>query len=265
MPGVWILLLMCSGGLVGCGTLPSGHGWGEDATFVPGWQRLRESAVDAARDPWVWAPLAAAAVFQVDDWDHRVAHWALEGTPIFGSQRQAQKWSDDLRTASVIAHYATTLATPGGGEPAVWLRNKLQGALVGSAAVSATVLTTRTLKTNVDRRRPNDQGGESFPSGHTATSAAHTRLASRNLQVIPLSAGSRRGMDIGLYALTVGTSWARIEAGWHYPSDTLFSMALGNFIASFVNDAFLGLRKQDASVTLDARPGMIMLQWRRTF
>ena len=46
--------------------------------------------------------------------------------------------------------------------------------------------------------------------------------------------------------------WARIEAGWHYPSDTLFSMALGNFIASFVNDAFLGLQNDESGATVSA-------------
>ena len=50
--------------------------------------------------------------------------------------------------------------------------------------------------------------------------------------------------------LAIGTSWARIEAGWHYPSDTLFSMALGNFIASFVNDAFMGLSESSSALAL---------------
>jgi hypothetical protein len=89
--------------------------------------------------------------------------------------------------------------------------------------------------------------GESFPSGHTSSSAVHTRLASRNLQSIEMSEGARTALDIGLHALTFGTSWARIEAGWHYPADTLFSMALGNFIGSFINDAFLGLSASDSS------------------
>jgi hypothetical protein len=86
-----------------------------------------------------------------------------------------------------------------------------------------------------------------------------TRLASRNLRSIELPVGARRTMDIGLYALTIGTSWSRIEAGWHFPADTLFSMALGNFMASFVNDAFLGL---DASLSVAALPDGAIAQWR---
>ena len=223
---------------------------------------MRTAAVSAARDPWVWAPLAGAAVLQIDDLDQRTAEWAQEHTPIFGSQRNAENWSDDLRTASVLAHYATIVATPGGDDFGEWVENKARGALVDAAAVSATVAITRSLKTNVGRTRPNGQDDESFPSGHTSTSAVHTRLASRNLRSIDMSAGTRRTLDDGLYALTIGTSWSRIEAGWHFPADTMFSMALGNFIASFVNDAFLGLDTETASLTVATTPGGAIVQWR---
>ena len=39
--------------------------------------------------------------------------------------------------------------------------------------------------------------------------------------------------------LAAGTAWARVEGGVHYPSDNLFGAALGNFVATFVHDAFL--------------------------
>jgi membrane-associated phospholipid phosphatase len=260
---VFLALLLVS--TTACTTLPDGRGWGENATFTPGWQRLQESALNAARDPWVWAPLAGAAAFQIDNWDERAASWAQSHTPVFGSQRTAEHWSDDLRTASVLAHYATLAATPSGESPREWLTNKAKGTLVHVAAVSGTVLVTRTLKTTLDRERPNGLGGESFPSGHTSTSAVHTRLASRNLDSIAMSATARTSMDVGLYALTIGTSWARIEAGWHYPSDTLVGMALGNFLAAFVNDAFLGLEQHSNQVALAPLERGAMLQWSLRF
>jgi membrane-associated phospholipid phosphatase len=219
--------------------------------------------VNAARDPWVWAPLAGAAVLQIDDLDERSADWAREHTPIFGSQRNAEQWSDDLRTVSVLAHYATIVATPSGDDFGEWVANKARGTLVGVAAVSSTVLVTRSLKTSIGRERPNGRDDESFPSGHTSTSAVHTRLASRNLRSMEMSDGARLGLDVGLYALTIGTSWSRIEAGWHFPADTLFSMALGNFMASFVNDAFLGVdASPTASISVAAMPDGAILQWR---
>ncbi|HEY5754860.1 MAG TPA: phosphatase PAP2 family protein [Steroidobacter sp.] len=255
-------IVLCALLLSACGTLPDGKGWGEGATLTPGWERVRDSAANAAKDPWTWGPLIGAAVFQVDDFDRRTSDWAREHTPVFGSQRSAEQWSDDLRSASSIAHYATILVTPSGDKPGEWVLNKLKGTLVGVAAVSATGQITNFMKEEVDRVRPNGADGESFPSGHTSSSAVHTRLASRNLQSIEMSDAARTGLDIGLHALTIGTSWARIEAGWHYPADTLVSMALGNFIASFVNDAFMGLTQPALAVQVVDDGAVIRLHLR---
>lgn len=162
------------------------------------------------------------------------------------------------------------LATPGGADPGDWIMNKAKGTLVSVAAVSTTVLATNSLKRAIDRERPNGLAGESFPSGHTSSSAVHTRLASRNLQSIEMSDGTRRALDAGLVALTLGTSWARIEAGWHYPSDTLVSLALGNFIGAFLNDAFLGLENADSethpsTIHVSITTQGATLQWRQQF
>ena len=249
--------------LSGCSTLPNARLWGEDATLRPGWDRVRASAAEAARDPWVWVPLAGAATFQIDDWDRRTADWARSHTPVFGSTHSAEDWSDDLRDASALAHYVTIIATPSGDAPAEWLIAKAKGTILSSAAVSGTTFITRELKKGVDRERPNGLARESFPSGHTSSSAVHTRLASRNLRVIDISRTTRYVSDAGLTAMTIGTSWARIEAGWHYPSDTLFSMALGNFVAAFVNDAFLGLDGDAAlAFTTTGDAAVVQLGWR---
>lgn len=251
--------------LSGCSTLPSGRGWGEDATIRPGWERVKESAANAARDPWTWVPLAGSAVFQVDDWDRRVSDWARDNTPVFGSQNNAENWSDDLRSASTYAYYASVLATPSGSEPGEWFLNKAKGTLVQAGAVAATGLLTTELKAATDRERPNGEGRESFPSGHTSSSAVHTSLAARNLESLNLGPHTRVALNVGLHALTIGTSWARIEAGWHFPSDTLFSMALGNFLAKFTNDAFLGLSQHNAAVAITTADGGAVLQWQVRF
>lgn len=245
--------------LAGCSTLPSGRGWGEDATIAPGWERIGDAARNAASDRWVWIPLIGAAVFQIDDWDRRTSDWAREHTPVFGSQDDARQWSDDLRDASAIVHYATVMLMPSGETPTDWLWNKTKGALVQVAAVSATANVTSQLKDATDRERPNSQALESFPSGHTSSSAVHTRLASRNLRALDLSPRTRTALDAGLYALTIGTSWARIEAGWHYPADTLAGMAIGNFLASFFNDAFLGSGTGGPTVQLRSLDGGAMV------
>ncbi|MFO7305594.1 MAG: phosphatase PAP2 family protein [Gammaproteobacteria bacterium] len=231
-----IVVLLCTG----CSTLPSGRGWGGEATLTPSWSRVGTAAREAASDPWVWAPLVGAALVQIDDWDRRAAAWACRHTPVFGSQSDAERWSDDLRDASAALHYVTIAVMPSGQTAGEWLLNKARGTLVQVAAVSATANLNSRLKDISDRRRPNGSDTQSFPSGHTSAAAVHMRLASENMHALDLAPGVTRALDIGFYALTIGTSWSRIEAGYHYPSDTLVGMALGHFLASFVNGAFLG-------------------------
>lgn len=260
-----LAFICCILSLSACGTLPSGKRWGEDATLLPGWERVQTSAVNAAKDPWTWGPLLGAAAFQIDDFDRRTSDWAREHTPVFGSQNSAKDWSDDLRSASSFAHYVTIVATPGGDDAGDWIVSKVKGTLVGVAAVSATGQVTNFLKEQTDRERPNGADGESFPSGHTSASAVHTRLAARNLRSIPMADTTRTTLNVGLHALTFGTSWARIEAGWHYPADTLVSMALGNFIATFINDAFMGLPEENASLAVQMVEDGAVLRWSARF
>jgi hypothetical protein len=260
-----LAFICCVLSLSACGTLPNGKRWGEDATLLPGWERVQTSAVNAAKDPWTWGPLLGAAAFQIDDFDRRTSDWAREHTPVFGSQESAKDWSDDLRSASSFAHYVTIVATPGGDEAGDWIVSKVKGTLVSVAAVSATGKITNLLKDEIDRERPNGADRQSFPSGHTSASSVHTSLARRNLQSISMSDTTRTSLNVGLHALTFGTSWARIEAGWHYPADTLVSMALGNFIASFINDAFMGLPEQNASLAVQIVEDGAVLRWSGRF
>ena len=231
-------VLLALAALSGCVT-SGGREWGSNPTWIPSGSQLREAAIDAAKSPRVWVPLAGAALFQVDGWDRKVSNWARDETPVFGSQSAAQDWSDRLRTASSVAYFSTVLATPGPPETGLWIRDKAQGVAVGLGAIAVTGLATSTLKSAAGRTRPNGQGTNSFPSGHTSHSAVLTGLAHDNLEDIDLSPRLRGSLDLGLDALTVGTAWARIEAGAHFPSDTLFSMAVGNFVSRFFDTAFL--------------------------
>lgn len=259
----YLLVLLIA--LPGCATLPNGHLWGQDATLRPGWDRVRTSAVTAARDPWVWAPLLGAAAFQIGHFDRRTSDWAREHTPVFGSQNSAENWSNDLRTVSSVALLLSIAATPGGDDPGEWLKAKARGLMIDMVAVGATSLVTYGLKSTTNRERPNGLDRESFPSGHTSFSAVQTRLASSNFRSIDMSCGERRFLDAGLTAMTIGTGWARIEAGFHYPSDTLFSIALGNFIASFVDQAFLDPTDLTGAVAFAPTPHGAVVQWNWKF
>ena len=227
--------------LTGCAALPNGRNWGEDATVQPGWQRVGHAALAAVSAPGFWLPLAGAAVLQINNWDHRVSSWARRETPVFGSQQSATEWSDRLRSASAYAYFATVAVTPGAEQPGPWLHDKAQGLVVGAAAIVVTDEESALLKRASARERPNGQDEESMPSSHASRSAVLTELGRRNMQWVEVSREVRGVIDTGLTALTLGTGWARVEAGFHYPSDVLVGMAIGDFNGAFFNDAFMGL------------------------
>ena len=235
-----LVAALSAAGLTACSTLPEAQAWGEDATLRPGWQRAATSAVTAVSSPSFWLPLAGAAVFQVDGWDRKVSNWARRRTPVFGPEQNAVDWSDRLRSASAFAWAATAIATPGGPGTGEWLEDKARGALVGLAAIGATDEESALLKNAAARERPNGQDRESMPSSHASRSAVLTELGRRDLDWIDMSPGARWALDSGLTALTLGTAWARVEAGFHYPSDTLVGMAISDFNGAFFDEAFLG-------------------------
>ena len=239
--------------LVGCATLPNGANWGEDATIQPGWQRVGRAALAAVEAPGFWLPLAGAAVLQIDNWDHRVSSWARRETPIFGSQQNASEWSDRLRSASGYAYFATVAVTPGGEEPGPWLLDKARGLAVGGAAIIVTDEESALLKRASARERPNGQDDQSMPSSHASRSAVLTELGRRNMQWVEVSEAVRGVVDAGLTALTLSTGWARVEAGFHYPSDVLVGMAIGDFNGAFFDAAFMGL-PQASHVALAVEP-----------
>ncbi|MCU0758097.1 MAG: phosphatase PAP2 family protein [Steroidobacteraceae bacterium] len=228
--------------LGGCATTSGGPHWGAGATAAPGWSRLRDAAVNAATDPRVWVPLAGAAALQVGDADREISDWAREHAPVFGSARSAEDWSDRLRIASAVAYAGTVLATAGSEDPGEWLADKTRGVLGGVGALALTSGAVLALKSTTGRERPNGEDDESFPSGNTATTAVLNQLSLRNLQSIEVGGGARRALALGLDGLTVATAWSRVEAGAHYPSDTLVSMAISHFIGMTVNDAFVAPR-----------------------
>lgn len=231
--------ILCASGLTGCGTLAGGTHWGADTTLRPGWTRLREAAVHAATNPRVWVPLAGAAALQIGHADREISDWARDHHPIFGSAKSASDWSDGLRIVAAVAYAGTVLATPGSDDAAEWFADKSRGVLGGIGAVAMTSGTVLALKNTTGRERPNSADDESLPSGHAATTAVLNQLAARNLRSVDVSDGTRRALGLGLDGLTLATAWSRVEAGAHYPSDTLLSTAIAHFIGMTVNDAFV--------------------------
>jgi membrane-associated phospholipid phosphatase len=234
----------------GCSTLDNGRGWGQDATLFPGWDKAGKSAYNALVSPLTWVPIAGAAIVQIDNWDHRIAKWASDKTPVFGSQANADKWSDYLVYTSGALYGTTALLTPSrelpdewtGKRPNAgeWIIDKTKGLVVGGAALGLSVGVVQIANKVVNRIGP---GGDKycFPSGHATAPAALSTLAAKNIATMQLSRTAEIVSDVGLGGIAISTAWARIEAKKHYPSDVLVGMAIGHFISAFVNDTFLGL------------------------
>ncbi len=253
--------------LSGCATLPEGQGWGADVTMAPGWSRVGVSALEAVQNPRIWAPLAAAAVFQIDGWDRKASTWARTNTPVFGSEQNAADWSDRLRSASAYAFVISVLATPSGADPKQWVLDKARGVLVDGAAIIATDEESALVKNVAARERPNGQDTQSMPSSHTSRSAVLTELARRNVDSLNINPAVRAVLDASLDVLTYGTAWARVESGFHFPSDTLVGMSMGNFNGAFFDGAFIGMQPHAGRLTyaVAPMPGGAVLRLRYEF
>jgi membrane-associated phospholipid phosphatase len=260
-----VFVAIASTCLSGCATLPDDGRWGENAGLRVGWDRTAVAAMQAAKSPWVWAPLVTAAALQIDDADHHISDWAIDHTPVYGSVAGAHTASDDLEAASGVVYLASVLAAPSGNSGAEWWSAKLQGGLVGLGAIAATELTTETIKVAANRQRPNG-GDNSMPSGHTSFAAVADTMTARNLEAIPMNPAVRTTLTMGVDLLTFSTGWARVEAGAHFPSDVLVGMSIGNFFGRMFDDAFLGDDlAQRLSVSFAPEPHGGALSWSLRF
>ena len=224
----------------GCGTLPNGKGWGADATMSPGWDRVGKAAYNSMVSPLTWMPVAGAAILQIDNWDQKISTWASDKTPVFGSQVNADNWSDYLLYTSGALYATTALLTPSGDKAGEWLTDKMKGFVVGGAAIGLSEGLVGILQPALNRERP-DGSRQSFPSGHATAAASFSTLAAKNIGTMQLTRSAEIASDSGLALVAAGTAWARVEAKRHYPADILAGMAIGHFLSTFVNDAFLGL------------------------
>lgn len=181
-----------------------------------------------------------AVVLRIDNWDQTISNWASDKTPIFGSRANANNWSNYLLYTAGTVYVTTSLLTPSGGQSSEWMTDKMKGLIAGGAAVGLAEGAVSILQPALNRVRP-DGSPQSFPSGHATAASSLSTLASKNVGAMHLTRRAEIAADSGLVLITAGTAWARVEAKRHYPGDILAGTAIGHFISSFVNDAFLGL------------------------
>jgi len=244
-----ILILFAAG----CGTLPNGRGWGQDAFFPIDTDRISRSAHDAFFNSNTLVPLVSALVFSIENFDERVSDWAVKHNPVFGSKDNARDASDYLRATLRVEAVVTAFATPSGDVPEQWMVSKAKGLGVELAAIGATSSTTDWIKDATDRTRPDERSDNSFPSGHASGAFSYMTLANRNIDSIDMPQALKPPLKIGNYLLASGVAWARVEGQRHYPSDVLAGAALGHFMTAFIHNAFMNL-PEDGNVDVVVFP-----------
>ncbi len=227
--------------MASCGTMRNGRKWGEDANLLPGWERIQKAAENAITAPEIWVPLTGALLIHATNTDYQIANWASTHNPIFSSKSNADNFGDYSLYFARMAYYSSFILTPGGEKIDVWMGSKIKGAAIGLASTQINEKSVSYIKHEGERLRPDRTDYLSFPSGHTSKVAVHNMLTLRNLENTRFCSCAKTGLHIGISSITIATAWSRIEANRHYPTDVLIGAAIGNFLGSFIHDAFIGI------------------------
>ena len=215
----------------GCSSMPSAQDWGD--AFL-------NSAVEES----VWVPAALGTVFVSTNADDSVSSWAMDETPIFGSQSSAEDATDVMLTSLLVGSLFSTYEASKTEGPSRWAIN------LGGMATARVV--TQGLKSAVGRERPNGENDRSFPSAHSTNAFSSASVIWHDLDVIPYFSAKtdlKLGIRVATQTLAGLTAWGRIEAGQHFPSDVLFGAAIGNYFTAVFREAFrLSEEGSDVSV-----------------
>jgi hypothetical protein len=228
-------------------------------SFVDWWpdaSRWKKAVGQTAIHPSTWGPLAGAVLIQAANWDEKISEWAIENTPVFGSNDAASQASDTLVTGCQIVMAGSALAVPGDGSP--WKSRAARlAAGYGSMLISDTI--TGAGKEYFKRQRPLGSGRDGFPSRHSTLAFSYATSAVYNLGQIQISAPWRRAGQWGVTMTAVAGGWARVEAGHHYPTDVLVGAVIGSFVSSVIHQAFFNSDSNiQMTATTDARQGFYL-------
>lgn len=229
-------------------------------TFWPSMQTWKDSLVSAATDSGTLIPIIGATIIYAGGFDDDISNWAIEETPIFGSQEKASEASNNFLRYSRYGMNASALFVYEDDE---YLSPVLERLLLGQVSISLTFETTNYIKEETQRERPNKSDRLSFPSLHASSAFAGVAMANNNIDSLPLSEGWKQTAKFVETSFGAATAWARVEAGEHYPSDVLAGAALGNFISLVIHDAFLG-KENSINIQSDTH-GRALLTFKKKF
>ncbi|VAX12687.1 Membrane-associated phospholipid phosphatase [hydrothermal vent metagenome] len=123
------------------------------------------------------------------------------------SKSQVEKAGDILQVLIPLSAYGTT-----------FYMHDTQGTNQFYKSFLSTFVITHALKIAVNEKRPGNNGGQSFPSGHTSA-------AFQGAAFIQLRYGWKYALPA--YAAASFVGWSRIRANKHYPVDVFAGAAIG--------------------------------------
>jgi len=184
-------------------------------------------------DPHVYAPLAAAALLQINNADEKVSDYLYENNPVFGDVENAKDWSDNFRSYTETSYILAGLFAD--------IRADHKALLLTSQYVSGEAVSEvrSEIWRHVERDRPDGSGNTSMPSGHTTTASYRAKLAKINTQYLDVNEDIKDNLNIMYTSFAAMTGYARVEAGRHYPSDVLVGYALGSFLGNITEQVVI--------------------------
>lgn len=192
--------------------------------------RLKDAFKKSATSPHVWRPIAVASVVALSGQDAKISSWGRKETPLFASQDRAEKRSDQLGDVLEIQGYGSWLVLD---LKEKGLQHKSKQFLAMETGVRSSYWTTYAAKRATRRDRPQSQDKLSLPSGHATAGGAWRNVTAHHLgnRAWPLN-----DLNTGIASLK---SWARVEAGKHYPTDVLVGYALGSFFTELTHQLWM--------------------------
>lgn len=207
--------------LTACGSTgrgPDATGHFEGRTWSRAWNQF-----GADGSQWIAPAVLAVATPIVWSSDKDTSEDSIGG-PVFNSNT---KYGDEIAIGLGVAPLVMGSIDAFGGDS-----RYLE---VGAESLGVTMAMTYTLKSLVNRGRPDGTTEDSFPSAHTAFAFAGATLLARDLEE---RCDTWVGYLAYLPAAYVGIS--RLEGQRHYLADITFGAALGLFVTNLLYDAHYG-------------------------
>jgi len=211
--------------------------------------RTQDAAYTAATDVMTWAPLVTGATLDATTWDDDLTD------SIYKKDKNDKTFSEDdadsLRMFSAAITYSTAAFVDENST------TKFKRFAVQSGALYAGRFTVEQMN-KYKHTSPDGKYDEAFGSNHAVTPFVAAALTRRNIRQIDIPIWSKYSINTFSYLSATGSAYERVEEGLHSVSDQMYSIAIGNFIALFINDAFmerdyqLGVEfNEDPKLTLD--------------